>query len=138
MSLLLVASVLCLWFVVSRGVFINPTRRPAALTRSRAAAMMNTVADLLGHCIRFWNGQNGRRSALHSLWYKYMNASAKMPIDKVVTHEDAARVQAAEQRNSGGVAQRGGIAATLQSAADKNAASDFEPRDGQAGRIPNV
>ncbi|EFJ31511.1 hypothetical protein SELMODRAFT_439804 [Selaginella moellendorffii] len=46
--------------------------RPAALTRSRAAAMMNTIADLLGHFIRFWNGQNGRRSALHSLWYKYM------------------------------------------------------------------
>ncbi|XP_024535242.1 late embryogenesis abundant protein D-34 [Selaginella moellendorffii] len=65
------------------------------------------------------------------------NAAAKMPIDKVVTHEDASRVQSVEKRNTGGL-EPGGIAATLQSAADKNAASDFEPRYGSEGRIPNV
>ncbi|EFJ24402.1 hypothetical protein SELMODRAFT_15747, partial [Selaginella moellendorffii] len=47
------------------------------------------------------------------------NAAAKMPIDKVVTHEDASRVQSVEKRNTGGL-EPGGIAATLQSAADKN------------------
>ncbi|EFJ27086.1 hypothetical protein SELMODRAFT_412709 [Selaginella moellendorffii] len=47
MSLLLVASMLCLCLVVSHGVSINPTGSPGRLTQQGAGVLMNEVVNFL-------------------------------------------------------------------------------------------
>lgn len=53
------------------------------------------------------------RAAMHEV-------VAHMPVDKVVTQEDASKVQAAEQRNNQGQVEPGGVAASVQQAANYN------------------